>query len=351
MKHGVTIGKFWPFHLGHDLMIKAAMTALDRMTVVISSDAEWKNDVIEHQMICRYDTLIEFHMINFVKIVDDAVIEKDADGTALDDSYIEEWADKIKALGNFTHMVTSDKYGKYLAEKMDIDWLPIDPDRECIPISGTDIREAPDWNWMYLTDEAKHYWATRIAVVGPESVGKSTMVKAIGLEGNENVATCPEWGRTISEAKGNFLTIEDFKHISLVQNMMMDQAAQIAPIVLSDTDPMITSLYADTYLSNEDATKFKKWNDEQIKMAGIHYYLVLAPTVPWVNDGWRVMPDQEERQKFFDDICSKLDEMNADYDIINATTWEARHEQAMKLIDSHNRVFGEPTAKEFSNDT
>ena len=54
MYNTVVIGKFWPFHLGHDLLIRSALMASGVLTVIISNDTIEKNAKVASQMNSRY---------------------------------------------------------------------------------------------------------------------------------------------------------------------------------------------------------------------------------------------------------------------------------------------------------
>jgi len=119
--------------------------------------------------------------------------------------------------GDIDVVFTNDAYGKKLAKLLNADWMPIDTKREMIPISATKIREDTAANWDYINKYAKRHFQKRVAVVGPESTGKSTLVKylANAYKGSSYVT---EYGRVLSEVRDNTLTEKDFEAIVLGQN-------------------------------------------------------------------------------------------------------------------------------------
>lgn len=333
MTHAITLGKFWPFHLGHDLMIRAAVEYHDHATIVIANDSHEKNSIVEQQMIKRFAK--DLDRISFCTYVDTEEYDVDENGVATDPQYLQRWAIRLSDIAPAaTHFVSSDLYGKPISELMGIKWLPIDPNRECVPISGTKIRNDIDKNWKFIVPEARYDWALKVAIVGAESTGKSTLVKCMADRG---MGTCPEYGRTLSEIRQNNLDARDFSNIFVIQREMIKQATQLSSIVVTDTEAIITSLYVDKYIP-EHNSDFKSIGETIAKMQKIDLYIVLAPTVPWVDDGTRVMPDQVEREKFHDCICEKLESIGANYIVIDFDNWYDRYHEALAYIQSCNRA-------------
>lgn len=248
------------------------------------------------------------------------------------------WCDRFRYYEpELTHVVSSDLYGKVLAEMMGVEWFPVDPDRITVPISGTKIRNDTESNWLYVVPEAKYDWAYKVAIVGAESTGKSTLVKSIQDLVDSQIV--PEYGRTLSEAKNNKLIIDDFHQIVKVQRQMMIQAAQIWPIVISDTEAIITHLYAPVYLSEVDAARFNGYKDIDYAAQDVNLYIVMAPTTDWVDDGTRVMGKQTDRENFHQQLVTYLTLKGANLVVIDDNDWYHRTRLALNAILENKRIF------------
>ena len=341
MRRGITGGKWFPFHLGHDLMITSALETMEHLVIVIANDSADKNSKVKSQMQQRYGGRFGAE-IEYVCKVDTEVTELDEYGTAIDQDYLQRWADYFLGLDpHATHYVSSDVYGKAIAKLMGVEWFPVDPDRETVPISGTKIRSDLIKYWNYVVPEARYDWAFKVAILGPESTGKSTMVKTLGKQ-IPGSAIVPEYGRTLSEVKDNKLTLDDFFAIIKVQQAMIEQAAQLSPMVITDTEVLTTALFGSTYLTFHDNEILQISIMLDFLQQDIDYFVVLAPTVFWCDDGSRVMGDQEDRDTFFTKIREFLNQTKSEYMSVYQSDWYDRQEIAysgIMLSDKARRIY------------
>lgn len=319
MRKGIIIGKFWPFHKGHELLIRTAMRNMDKVYIIVSQSEEnfeyihksanaikaYCNVLLTHNLTIQNITIIE----HFDESPEP--ISVDENGTVLDDEFQEYWC-KVFSQYKPTHIISSDMYGKVLAERMGIEWFPVDPKREFIPISGTEIRENLIGNFEFISNYAKRYFRKTIALVGSESCGKSTMAK--DLSAILGAYTVPEYGRTLSENKSE-LNEQDFLDIMNTQAEFISHARDInvtSPFVITDTEAYITYLYSKIYLDSpmEEILEFAKYQH-------VDLFVVLAPTVPWKDDGTRIVGETEQRTKFHNDLIQLLSDNNENYVIID----------------------------------
>lgn len=138
----------------------------------------------------------------------------------------------------------------------------------------------------------------RICLHGPESTGKSTL--ATRLAAHFGCEVVPEYGRAYCEAHGTDIGMAELVHIAEAQDAM-NRAAAVraadlnAPLVLFDTDPLITEVWA-RMMFGASAPWFDCFNGYA------DLYLLLDIDLPFVDDGLRVYARPEERQHFFD-LC------------------------------------------------
>lgn len=322
MKCGITIGKFMPLHRGHELMIEFGIAMCrDQFDIFVSGN---EDDVIPlsvrwEWVQSKYGCLPNVYVHEHIDKSPTA-INIDENGTVLDPEFQEYWKNEFKRLvPDATHFVSSDMYGKTMAELLDIEWLPVDPKREMVNISATQIRNDPVTFFNYISDVAKPYFVKKIAIVGPESAGKSTMVEELADHfGSETVN---EYGRTLSEVKENDLTKEDFFTIMRGQQALIDIAVSkaMSPFVFIDTEAYTTYLFSKIYL-DEYADEILEYGHCQ----EIDHYIVLSPDVEWVDDGTRVLGDQDKREQFYEEIVDILDKQSKSYETVEETDFSER---------------------------
>ena len=334
---GLTLGKFLPLHKGHELLLRTAAINCSQLLVLVGTTHDdpfsfeqrkvWIREALEG---------IECETYIYPQPELDKNADKDEDGTIVDEAYWQAWlastreliADipKIFHYGPITHVFTSDLYGDRIAKEFGAKWVPVDPDREMKAISGTKVRT--DFYNMFRTlpEYTKHSLVKTVAIVGPESCGKSTMVAK-----SAKYDTLPEYGRILSVNRKNILDREDFRIIQRTQQFLIDQTKENAnyPIIVSDTEALITAMYADIWFPGEDNSEFYEYAKNQ----KIDKYIVLAPTVPWFQDGFRVMHGDAERYQFFYKICEKLTEWKKDFVQVTASQYHIRQAEAEHIIE------------------
>jgi NadR type nicotinamide-nucleotide adenylyltransferase len=126
----------------------------------------------------------------------------------------------------------------------------------------------------------------RVAILGAESTGKSTLAEALAQ--HYGTVWVPEYLREFVDTRGRVPFEEDQYGIACTQLERENQAAARASrFLFCDTTPLMTAIYSRVY-----------WNrvDEQLAaLAAAHDYaltLVAAPDNPWVADG--LMRDSDE---------------------------------------------------------
>jgi len=308
-KIAVTVGKFKPLHRGHELMVSMAAAEMDEVTVIVSDipDDEYFNCFDPESgekympLSFRYKMVKmafrEYPNVRVVKHEDiyGAAARYDEHGTAVDEQFWDYWTTVFKMLApDTTHFVSSDRYGQEAAGRMDMQWFPVDPDRELVDISATRIRENPIANWRYINKYFRQSFGKRVLVIGPESTGKTTLTKDLGQALNSPVA--PEYGRFLSEAKENDLDEDDFNDIVKRHHEMEMFAMRTSEtgVAISDTDLLTTYLFTDIYLERPVDSIRRKHSPNWYDLV-----VILPPRIPWVDDGTRVLPDETKRKDFF----------------------------------------------------
>lgn len=318
-KLGVTIGKFKPFHKGHELMIQVAAETMQEVIVIVSDEPDHEYIPLfvpkeekymplnfRYQMVRK--ALAKYPNVRVVKHEDtygDAT-QYDEHGTAVDEEFWKYWVNVFNLLApDATHFVSSDRYGQEAAKRITfarhetkpIDWFPVDPDRELVDISATRIRDDSVTNWKYIQEDFRQLFGKRILVIGPESTGKTTLTKDLGKALNSPVV--PEYGRILSEARENNLDAQDFIDISDRHHVMENNAIRNSEtgLAISDTDVYTTYLFSKIYLDAPVEELKRRHTRDWYDLV-----VLLPPTIPWDDDGTRVLPSLKERQDFYQEL-------------------------------------------------
>ena len=145
-KIGFTIGKFAPFHKGHQFLIETGLKEMDKFIVFV------------------YDTtVIDIPTEQRAKWIKDKypnveirIAKNPPKKFGMDPESIKIQMDYLKSvLGNTkaTHFYSSEKYGGAVAKNLGIIDRRVDNDRINVPISATKIRGDLNSNKQYLSDE------------------------------------------------------------------------------------------------------------------------------------------------------------------------------------------------------
>ena len=140
----------------------------------------------------------------------------------------------------------------------------------------------------------------RIAVLGAESSGKSTLCGALARR--YSTVWVPEYLREFVDTHHRVPFEADQYAIACTQRAREDAAAEGAnEFLFCDTTPLMTALYSQVYWGRVDAAL--------AALAATHEYaltLVTAPDTPWIADG--LMRESEEvRQCVFSMLVRELD--------------------------------------------
>lgn len=274
MKHGLglVIGKFYPPHRGHKLLIDAAIAQSEQAVVIVCAKP---SDTIPGELRGRW--LREIHPTARVMVIDDHYDENDS----------RVWAQNtIRWLGRAPDVVfTSEDYGDRYAQLMGSRHILVDKARKRVPISGTAVRSDPYAHWDLIEPPVRGWFARRTCVVGAESTGTTTLAKA--LAGHFETHWVEEYGRDYSDQKlkRNDLEwrTEEFTAIAEEQMRREDAAACRANrVLICDTNAFATVLWHRRYLGGHSRAV-----EEIARRTRCDLYLLTGDEIPFVQDGLR----------------------------------------------------------------
>ena len=323
MKRGLVFGKFLPFHKGHKALIGFALQYCDELIVLVcGSDKEDINTLI------RVDWIKQTFKKNKRIIVQGFDYkESELPNTSESSRMISQlWASKFKEILPFCDvLISSEKYGDYVAEYLDIKHILFDEKRKKHQISSSMIREDIVGNWNFIAEAARPFFQKKVVVLGTESTGKSTLCNTLSHYFGANLIT--EAGRDIVDSSTDFSQKELYHIIEAHTNQIKKAHLDAKPLMIMDTDIHITQSYSKftfgEYL-NVDASVY------ELHKADLYIYL--SNDVPFVQDSTRM--SLEMRNALDDAHRQTLKDFNINYHEIKSHQYGNRFNQAVKLIET-----------------
>lgn len=168
----------------------------------------------------------------------------------------------------------------------------------------------------------------KIAVIGPESTGKSTLSE--GLAAQLQTVWVPEYARAYLESLGRPYTEEDLLEMACGQLEMEDQLSHKAnKFLICDTDLSVIRVW-----SEHKYGRCHPWVLERIAERKYDLYVLTDIDIEWQHDPLREHPQPEMRQYFFNIHKDMVQESGFPWIIVHGTH-EARLQQAMQAIGKY----------------
>ena len=319
-KHGLILGKFLPPHRGHQLLIETALAQCDCLTVLVCSLV---NEPIPG--ILRYEWLRE--MYPPARVVQ--VTDENPQYPHEHPDFWQIWTDTIRCNIDLPveAVFTSEDYGDELARQLGTRHVLVDLDRARFPVSGTAIRANPLANWAFIPETVRPYFVKRVAIVGPESTGKTTLAQR--LAEHFQTAWTPEYGREYVDTHPlNELTLTDLEAIAHGHRDNEERDARRAhKLLFCDTDLLTTTVW-----SNHLFAECPAWIEEAARAAHYDLTLLLTPEVAWVKDEQRVGAGFS--RAFYQKLSRKLMSYGREVLVISGSDYAAREAASVTAINS-----------------
>lgn len=329
-KRGLVLGKFSPFHMGHKHLIDTAIKNCDTLIVLVCS---LNSESIEGYQ--RYDWVRYTYRNNtnvIIKHVRDEVPQEPKGDN--DFRFWSIWTSLIyREVGEFDAVFSSETYGDNIATQMmnfygmSVTHHLVDLGRETVPISGTMMRSDPIKHWKYIPKVERPYFINKICIVGPESVGKSTMAEKLAKEFN-----CPfvsEYGRdhvAKMENTNNF-NVHDISTIASNQLLLEEEASYESEngLMMCDTDLMTTEIFSYLYCGRCPDWVKKASRDNKYTL-----YILLDTSVPFVQDGTREF--EKIRTEHYNMIYDELYKRDVNFVVISSSDYETRFNDSVEAV-------------------
>jgi len=149
----------------------------------------------------------------------------------------------------------------------------------------------------------------KIAVIGPESTGKSTLCELLAQ--HYNTQWCPEFAREFLLTHGTDYSYDDLLYIAKGQLAMEDEYIQStvdgpqstdnspfithhSPLLFIDTEMYVMKVWCEFVFG-----KCHRWVLDQIIERKYDLYLLCNTDLPWVKDELREYPDLKTRDQLY----------------------------------------------------
>jgi NadR type nicotinamide-nucleotide adenylyltransferase len=285
MKRGLVVGKFAPLHRGHELVIRTALAACDEVFVLSYARPEPPGCSAERR--ARWLAAL-FPETRRLVLGPETPMPLDSDPDDVHRAFIAELCRGF-AGGAIDAVFTSEAYGPGFAAALSrelgrpVAHVAVDSDRRAAPISASAIRADVHAHRDFLAPVVYASFVARVAILGGESSGKSTLARA--LADHFQTEHVPEYARELWVAKAGALEFDDLLHIAQQQVEHETRAAERARrFVFCDTTPLTTWFYSLDLFGRADPRL------EALAARPYDVTVLAAPDFTFVQDGTRRDP-------------------------------------------------------------
>lgn len=166
----------------------------------------------------------------------------------------------------------------------------------------------------------------KIAVIGPESCGKTTLAKALASQ--LGAAYVPEMARQYFETHPHdSYTMNDIVAIAQLQQNTEDMIGQQYRVIICDTSPLVSRIWAEV--------RFGYCPNEVLRLdanSDYTYTLLCAPDLPWEPDPLRESP--HSREKLFQIYAQYLHLKQSHFSLISGLGDERLKQAKLALLNN-----------------
>ncbi|WP_272694843.1 multifunctional transcriptional regulator/nicotinamide-nucleotide adenylyltransferase/ribosylnicotinamide kinase NadR [Providencia sp. PROV144] len=336
---GVVFGKFYPLHTGHIYLIQRACSQVDELHVILCHDEPRDKDLFINSSMSQQPTVsdrLRWLLQTFKYQKNIHIHSFDENGIEPYPHGWEVWSDGMKGFlkkhninPSFIYSGEANdapRYKKYLG----IETILIDPERTFMNISGNQIRQAPFRYWEYIPTEVKPFFVRKVAILGGESSGKSTLVNK--LANIFNTSSAWEYGRdyVFSHLGGDEMALQysDYDKIALGHAQYIDFAVKYAnKVAFIDTDFVTTQAFCLRYEGKEHPFVQALIDEYRFDLV-----IVLENNTPWVADGLRSLGSDKDRKAFQGLLIEMLKKNNIEFVRVESSDYDTRFLVCVTLV-------------------
>ena len=240
--HGLYLGKFAPFHAGHEHVINEALKTVEDLTVLIYEAP----GLTEVPLARRANWIREFNPeTEVIECADGPTdVTYEITGMQAHEQYV------LKKLGKrkISHFFSSEPYGEHMSAALGAIDIRIDQGRKSVPISATTIREDLYAHRRFLSPRVYFDHLIKVVLLGAPSTGKSTLAEK--LAEHFKTTHMPEYGREYWELNNiqRRLTPEQLLEIAVThRERELVLAHEANQYFFIDTNALTTKVFSQYY--------------------------------------------------------------------------------------------------------
>jgi HTH-type transcriptional repressor of NAD biosynthesis genes len=239
---GLTLGKFAPFHRGHQLVVETALAESDEVVVLVydapeltgvplSVRAGWVRRLYPGVRVIevRDGPRATGDDPALVRLHEECVLRA-LDGLAIDRFY------------------SSEFYGAHVSRALGALDRRVDPSRARVPCSGTAVREDPYAMRAWLAPEVYRDLVVNVVLLGAPCTGKTTLAGRLAREFGTKWA--PEYGREYWEERQIDRRLAPAQLVEIARGHLVREEALLLEsdrFLFTDTNALTTLLFARSY--------------------------------------------------------------------------------------------------------
>jgi len=331
MRRGLTLGKFAPFHRGHQTLIETALAEVDELVVMV-----YDTHLIDVPLQVRAGWIRKLYPeVHIIEAWDGP------DGYGNTPEICKEQEDFIlKKLGglSITHFYSSEFYGEHVSRALGAKDRRVDENRIKVPISGTALRADFFSGRNFLHPVVYADLITKVCFMGAPSTGKTSLARALAKR--HNTQWMPEYGGEFWQKHqvNRRITLQQFEEIAPEHNRREDALILHSnKHLFCDTNPITTYVFAKDY-HGKSGPILKRMASEAEKRYDI--FFLCDTDIPYA-DTWDRSGDQK-RKWFQNQIIGDLAERRIPYFQVSGSLEERmiqvdsvlkRHQKYKNLLD------------------
>lgn len=324
MTTGLFLGKFAPFHKGHQHVVETALDEVDELYLLIyhepnvtdiplSTRAEWLRDLYpEATVIQAWDGPDESGYTEELKRAHQEYVESVLPDDASIDIFF-----------------SSEPYGEHMSEYLEAkDWR-VDEARETVPISGTKVRNNTYENRNFVSDRVYRDLVTNVVLLGGPSTGKSTLTEALAEEFETEYM--PEFGREFWEEHAEDRRLTESQLVELAEEHLSredDRLLDADTYLFTDTNAITTATFSQYY---HNTIPSRLWELAENTRNRYDVHIVCGDDIPYADTEDR--SGIENRTRLQRHTISLLEHFGIPYYTVSGSV-EERVEQVKDILES-----------------
>lgn len=329
-KIGVTLGKYIPFHMGHESIIRQMYSdGMDKIIVCVYDCPEYGIDTATRASWIReiFSALDNLTVVEFENSPQEVGYTKDI-MKRQEDFFEREMLRKGIDPSLITHFYNSEPYGEHMSKRFGWNDVRVDLNRDGVQVSATKIRNNGNDYFRFLHPIVQNDMPMIITLLGGESTGKTTLGKYLKEE--FNFGYIPEYGAEYwyENNKDGVLDKTDLFNIMKEHNIRRNKAISMADknIYIEDTNNLTTWMFGNQY----GILPYEPSIDVVNQFKQTRLFVLCDNDIPFDSSGGRI--SDEVRSKFNTQYLDFLNRYNLPYIVVSGSV----QERALQLANYLN---------------